>query len=513
MRCSLCKLNKPHQIILENNMKKIFKAAGALGLVSCAVMSSSFAATETDDAFWYLGGNIGQSRAKIDDASISAGLPGTTSISDNDSDTAYKLFGGYQFNKNFALEGGYFNLGQFGYTATTVPAGTLNGNIKLQGLNIDAVGMLPLADKFSVFGRLGLQYAQAKDDFSSTGAVATPADPNPSKNSGSYKAGVGVQYDFTESLGMRVEAERYRVNDAIGNTGDVDLYSVGLVYRFNEKKAAPPPPAKVAAAPVPAPVFVIVPVVKTQQYCSILDIQFEIKQDDIQREDKEKLAVVGTFMNKYPDTTAVIEGHTDNVGKSDYNQKLSQQRADSVVSYLVNDLHVAPSRLTAVGYGETRPTADNSTKEGQQANRRIDAVIACATDIAGLKVLPARVTMAMAMEFDPYKSTVEPKYFDGLRQVADFMKANPSVTATVEGHADKYLGEGADRVKTDPGVAMQVSQLRAQNVVDHLVSLGISRSRLTTEAYGQMGRVAYGTSLEGQQENRRVNIILNYPKR
>lgn len=495
-------------------MKKLIKALGTLGLAGCAVMNSSFAAT--NDTFWYLGGNIGQSRAKIDDEHITPYLPGRVSISDDNTDTAYKLFGGYQFNKNFAVEGGYFNLGEFGYTATTVPAGTLNGNIKLQGLNLDAVGMLPLADKFSVFGRLGLIYAQAKDHFSSSGVVATPTDPNPSKNAWNYKAGLGVQYDFNESLGMRLEAERYRVDDAVGNTGDINMYSVGLVYRFNEKKAAPPPPAKVAAAPAPAPapVQVIVPVVMNQKYCSVLDLQFEIKQQEVQREDKEKLAVLGTYMNKYPDTTAVIEGHTDNVGESDYNLKLSQQRADSVVSYLVNDLHIASSRLTAVGYGDTRPIADNSTTEGQQANRRINAVIACVTDIAGLKVQPARITMAMELGYDQGKSNIGPEYLDGLRQVADFLKANPSVTATVEAHGDKYVGTGSNRVQTNPGEAMQLAQSRAQNVADYLVdNQGISRSRLTTEAYGQMGRVTYGTTLEEQSENRRVNIILNYPNR
>lgn len=491
-------------------MKRVAKTVGTLGLVGCAVMSSPSAMA--DDTFWYIGGNIGQSKAKIDDDRIRAQLPGSVSISDDRTDPGYKLFGGYQFNKNFALEAGYFKLGKFGYTATTLPAGTLDGNIKVQGVNIDLVGMFPLADKFSVFGRLGLQYAQSKDEFTSSGVVPVPTNPNPSHSSGNYKFGAGVQYDFNPSLGMRVEGERYRIDDAVGNKGDIDLISVGLVYRFDQKKPAPK-----AAAPAPvvaaAPVVVIVPVVKKQQYCSILDISFEIKQENIDRGDKEKLAVVGTFMNKYPDTTAVIEGHTDNVGTNEYNQKLSQERADSVVSYLVNELHVAPSRLSAVGYGETRPIADNSTMEGRQANRRIEAVIACATDVAGLKVQPARVTMAMEVEFDPLKSTIEPKYLDGLRQVADFMKANPAVTAVVEGHAAKYSGEGADRIKTDPAVAMQVSQSRAQNVMNYLVDQGVSRSRLATAAYGEMGRVSYGTTLEGQQENRRVNIILNYPKR
>lgn len=492
-----------------NKMKKVAKTIGTLGLVGCAAMSSPFAMAA--DSFWYLGGNIGQSRANIDDDRITSQLQAaglaTSSITDDHTDTAFKLFGGYQLNKNFALEAGYFNLGKFGYTATTIPPGTQTGSIKLQGLNIDAVGMLPLDKKFSVFARLGLQYAQAKDEFSSTGAVGAPPSSNINFKRGNYKAGLGVQYDFNRSLGMRVEAERYRIDDGVGNLGDINLYSVGVVYRFGQKKAVTPPPVA----------RVIVPVkVKPQQqrYCSILDIQFEIKQEEVQREDKEKLAVLGTYMNKYPDTTAVIEGHTDDVGESDYNLKLSQQRANSVVSYLVNDLHIAPSRLTAVGYGETRPIADNDTTEGQQANRRINAVIACVTDIAGLKVLPARITMAMELGYEEGKSNIGPEYLDGLRQVADFMKANPAVTATVEGHSDKYVGTDADREKLNAGAAMQLAQDRAQNVVNYLVDKqGIPRSRLSTEAYGDTGRVAYDTTLEGQAENRRVNIILNYPKR
>lgn len=283
-----------------------------------------------------------------------------------------------------------------------------------------------------------------------------------------------------------------------------------------EKEKMPTPRASSKTEPVAAaaPAMVVVPVkAQTQQYCSILDIQFEIKQDDIQREEKEKLAVVGTFMKKYPDTTAVIEGHTDNVGTNDDNMKLSQRRSESVVSYLVNDLHIAPSRLTAVGYGETRPIADNSTRAGQQMNRRIGAVIACATDIEGLKVVPARMTMAMEIDFDSYKSDIEPQYRNELAKVANFMKANPSVNATVEGHAGKFVGVGKEKKKVSPGMAMNVSQLRAQNVVNYLVdNFDIARSRLSAEGFGQIRRVSYGTTLEGQQENRRINIIFSYPK-
>lgn len=499
-------------------MKKVANTLGTLGLVACTAVTSQVAVAA--DTGGYIGANIGQSRAQIDDARITAQLLAagmtTTSMVDNRRDTGYKLFAGYKFNKNFALEAGYFDLGRFGFTSNTLPLGTLTGNIKIRGVNVDAVGILPMTEKFSVLGRLGLNYAQARDSFANTGAVAVPTNPNPSKKQTNYKLGLGVQYDFTEALGMRAEVERYRINDAVGNKGGIDLYSLGLVYRFGVKKAAPvqkaetPPPAVVAVAPT----LVIVPVaVKTGQYCSILDMQFEIKQDEMEREEKERLAVVGTFMNKYPDTTAIIEGHSDDVGASDYNLKLSQRRAESVVNYLVDELHIAPSRLSAIGYGETRPIADNSTREGKQANRRINAVIACATDIEGLAVARARTTVAMEIDFDQYKSEVEPQYHDQLSKVASFLKANPSVTATVEGHAGKYVGTGKDKQKVSPELAMEVSQRRAQNVVNYLVdNFGIARSRLAAEGFGQTRRVAYGTSLEGQQENRRVNIILNYAK-
>ena len=216
---------------------KLACALGTLGLAALAVIASPFAVA--DDSGWYGGLNIGQSRAKIDDARITGSLLGGgftgTSITDDNRDTGYKLFGGYRFNKNFALEGGYFDLGKIGFTATTLPAGTLSGNIRLKGLSLDAVGVLPVTEKFSAFGRIGLNYADAKDSFTGTGLVAV-LNPNSSKRDTNYEVGLGLQYDFTESFGMNFKAERYRINDAVGNRGDIDLFSAGLIYRFSPRR-------------------------------------------------------------------------------------------------------------------------------------------------------------------------------------------------------------------------------------------------------------------------------------
>jgi len=485
-----------------------------LTLTALALIASPSAMAQ--DSGWYLGANVGKTKAKIDDDRIITGvIPSgftVTAINDDDSGTGFKLFGGYQFNRYFSLEGGYFDLGKVGYQATTLPAGTLNGEMKVNGLNLDLVLNLPFTEKFSAFARVGAAHANAKDTFVGTGAVLV-TNPNPSERSTNVKFGAGLQYDFTKSFGMRAEVERYRINDAVGNKGDIDLVSLGILVRFGRKAPAPAPytpaPAPVVEQPPPymaaVPVVVVAPVEpKTQQYCTILELTFEIDKGVIQRDDMEKLAVVGTFLTKYPGTTAVIEGHTDNVGTEEHNLKLSKERAESVVTYLVDTVHVNRSRLSAVGYGWTRPIADNATDEGKRENRRINAVVSCATDLEGLTVKPARITIALEVEFDLLKDEVKPEYRGELRKVANFLKANPAVTATVEGHAGKL-------VKTDSG-AMALSKRRAEHVVTYLVdNFGVERSRLTAEGFGKTRRFAYSDTPEQQQENRRVNIVINYP--
>jgi OOP family OmpA-OmpF porin len=85
------------------------------------------------------------------------------------------------------------------------------------------------------------------------------------------------------------------------------------------------------------------------------------------------------------------------------------------------------------------------------------------------------------------------------------MKANPGVTATVEGHTSNQQGTREQ--------AMELSRRRAESVVNYLAdNFGIARSRLSVEGFGATRRFAYNTSAEGQQENRRVNIILDFPK-
>ncbi|MDH3589429.1 MAG: OmpA family protein [Gammaproteobacteria bacterium] len=87
------------------------------------------------------------------------------------------------------------------------------------------------------------------------------------------------------------------------------------------------------------------------------------------------LATLMRSMDVFPESKITIEGHTDAFGGDELNMKLSQERADAVRAYLLANMQIAESRLAANGYGETRPIANNETREGRARNRRIDVVI------------------------------------------------------------------------------------------------------------------------------------------
>ena len=106
-----------------------------------------------------------------------------------------------------------------------------------------------------------------------------------------------------------------------------------------------------------------------------LNVEFDTDKAVVKDKYRNEIKKVADFMKTYPNTTAVIEGHTDNVDTAEYNQKLSDERANSVRQYLINNFGIKASRLTAVGYGLTKPIASNNTEEGRQKNRRVQAVI------------------------------------------------------------------------------------------------------------------------------------------
>jgi outer membrane protein OmpA-like peptidoglycan-associated protein len=104
------------------------------------------------------------------------------------------------------------------------------------------------------------------------------------------------------------------------------------------------------------------------------DVLFETGRSGLKMGATGNLNKLVAFLNRYPDRTALIEGYTDSVGSEDYNQGLSERRADSVKSYLVGE-GIGATRLSATGKGERDPVASNDSAGGRQQNRRVEVII------------------------------------------------------------------------------------------------------------------------------------------
>lgn len=353
-----------------------------------------------DAGWWYVGAGVGTARAKLDEQGITQGVLGVpaTSFDSDRRATAGRFFGGYQIHRNVAVEAGYFDLGRYSLNAT-VPGGTLASDLRVKGFDLGLVGTLPLTERLSALARLGVQTARTENSFRTTGLVTT-ANPTSKDRDTNGMAGVGLQYAFTPSLLMRGEVGRYRVADGVGQHADVNVVSVSLVIPFG-RSAAPapramvmsptvvsqaPPPAPVytpAPAPAPAPVVMAPPAPvaaapaaePTRQRVSFsAESLFSFDQAAVK---PEGMAALDGFTKQVEGTRfeqITVEGHTDRLGSTTYNQDLSQQRADSVKSYLVTTGKMDPSKITAVARGESMPVTKAGDCVGETASARL---IAC----------------------------------------------------------------------------------------------------------------------------------------
>lgn len=107
---------------------------------------------------------------------------------------------------------------------------------------------------------------------------------------------------------------------------------------------------------------------------SMSDILFKTGKADLTTDLKTSLAKIAGILLVFKNSTVIVEGHTDNQGSEEYNQLLSEHRADNVMDFLIEQ-GLSPSRLRATGYGFSRPVADNETAEGRRKNRRVDLIV------------------------------------------------------------------------------------------------------------------------------------------
>ena len=190
--------------------KKVLVTALLAGFAALPTLTMAQSKGGNADLGFYAGASVGQSKSDCGNAGGSC----------DDKDTAYRIFGGYKFHPNIAVEGGYAPLGQ---TSASLPGGNITA--EANAWDIVGVGSGPLGNNFSILGKLGFYNAEIKLGGAASGKKTTT----------DLTYGIGGQYDFNRNLGLRLEWNRYSGVKFAGPSGgdtDIDVLSVGALWRF-----------------------------------------------------------------------------------------------------------------------------------------------------------------------------------------------------------------------------------------------------------------------------------------
>ena len=322
--------------------KSLYTTVASIISLSLLMSSQVNAAAENAGEF-YLGAKTGWSNFDFDQTS--------NSNTDNDA-WAGSVYGGYQFNDWFSLEGGYNYLGNS-------KEHTAGQQVKTQLQNGELSTKLDwnLGSNWNLFGKVGgsYNYVDQKE-----------GDYNGSEENWSLMLGAGVEYQINHNWRLRTEYQWFNNVGEYRTTGnaDVNYLSVGISYYFGS--AAPAAVATTAAVVAePAPVAEPLPAVTLSKGA------FANDSAELTPDAKTTLDEAAKNLNENPETNADVIGYTDSTGSAEYNQKLSEKRAQSASEYLKTQ-GVEESRVNTVGKGEANPIADNSTAEGREQNRRVE---------------------------------------------------------------------------------------------------------------------------------------------
>lgn len=188
-----------------SKMKKLLSAAVTAAL-ACGISTSVMAA----EPGWYALGAIGVSHADSDlhDLTVAEAyaVGYSASVETTEAGVGLKLIGGYRVNDNFAVEGGYYYLGE-AESEITSSAYTAKNTITGHMLAVDAVGILPLGNVFELFGKAGVGLAMTKFEVGATGPGGH-ASYSANENRLALKLGFGCEWNINQRIGIRAEYER-----------------------------------------------------------------------------------------------------------------------------------------------------------------------------------------------------------------------------------------------------------------------------------------------------------------
>jgi OOP family OmpA-OmpF porin len=322
------------------------------------------------------------------------------STSLDDEDFGYRVFGGWRFSEHFGVGISYLDLGELEASGNSTEAPNFTDTIEADGFELWIAGILPIADRWSLFGTVG---AFAWDQ------EVSYADDNGTFNGSSdgtdVSYGAGVNYEITERLGMHAAYHWYPNIGDVDDTGhenDREFYGIGLTWLFGDlgapaaAAAVAAPVAAAAAAPSspPPPPPPVAPADSDgdgvvdgsdmcpqtprgnrvdRQGCSCdvtANLTFDTDSAELSAADKALLDQAADILMRLQSAVGTIEGHTDSQGSDAHNQGLSERRAQAAADHL-RSRGVNLEGVKVVGFGESQPVGDNATAEGRAQNRRV----------------------------------------------------------------------------------------------------------------------------------------------
>ncbi|MDO6406333.1 porin OmpA [Pantoea phytobeneficialis] len=329
--------------------------------IAIAVALAGFAtvaqAAPKDDT-WYTGAKLGWSQYH-DTGYYGNGYENNNGPT-HESQLGAGAFLGYQANPYLGFELGYDWLGRMPNKGSVT-----NGAFKAQGVQLAAKLSYPITDDLDVYTRLGGMVWRAD----STQTNPTTGRISDHDTGVSPLAAVGVEYALTKNWATRLDYQWVNnIGDAgtVGARPDNSMLSVGVSYRFGQDEAAAP-----VVAPTPAPA----PVVETKRFTLKSDVLFNFNKATLKPEGQQALDQLYSQLSSLDpkDGSVVVLGFTDRIGSEQYNQKLSEKRAQSVVDYLVSK-GIPSNKISARGMGKSNPVTGNTCDSVKGRNALIDCL-------------------------------------------------------------------------------------------------------------------------------------------
>ncbi|WP_033135705.1 porin OmpA [Aeromonas finlandensis] len=293
------------------------------------------------DNTWYGGAKLGWSNFYGIDESNALTLGNET----NDALGA-GVFGGYQINKNLGVELGYDYLGKYKYDAVKSGA-AFSDEVTAQLAQLTLKLGFPVTDSLDLYGRVGGGYGWAD----------TKSDVYKDDSRFVVVGALGAEYAFNLDWAARLEYQYstpYGSRDDTGLRMDNGLLSLAAVYRFGQV-------APVVAVPAPAPAPAPEPVMVEKQFTLSSDVLFDFNKATLKPQASQALDSLYSQIEaaRPKDGVATVIGHTDRIGSAAYNQKLSEQRAQTVANYLVGK-GIPAAKINVEGRGKSSPVTGDS---------------------------------------------------------------------------------------------------------------------------------------------------------